>query len=75
MGEEFIVGGQEGASAPDIGRRQPESKSMLYSRRFARFTPWNSVNRLQAPQATSIFLYSWLEFMPSFNGGRKIPLH
>lgn len=33
MGEEAIVGDQEGASAPDIGRRQAVSKATLYSRR------------------------------------------
>jgi hypothetical protein len=75
MGEEFIVGDQEGASAPDIGRRQPESRSMLYSSTLERFVQGNSVTGQQPPQATSIFPYSWLEFMPSFNGGRKIPLH
>ena len=77
MGEEFdIVGDQEEVSAPDIPRRQPVSKSMLCPRRLARFIQGNSVTRPQARQATSIFLYnSWLEFMPSFNGRREIPLH
>ena len=72
IGEGFIVGDQEGAQAPDIGRYQSYRNQCLGEYEKQGLPRETALFRSKPSRRTSIFLYSWLELCQACRDGGKI---